>query len=473
MFNPLQGTFRHLAGLLARFGLIDETRGKRVADLAWPRMVTGLARKSQQTADVAMIGIALGPAAIASLAFASAYWAISNSFTLSLTGGTLNQVSQRYGADARSELDLAVKQSVLIGLVIGSGFAIIYWLFSTPLIGLFDPDQRTAAFGASYLQVLGIAMIPNFFNTICSRTLAGADDTWIPMVIRAASAVINIVLNAVFIFGLGMGVAGAATGTVLAEFAATILFTWGFVFGRIPFIGEFPVRLSVTPPYFDAKLSGQLLKLAAPLIVRRSSMRLAMFPLLALLAVFGPTIVAAYEVARRVRGLANTPGWGFSMSASSLVGQELGKGAEDEAEAYGHDIIRFMFVTYLVIVTFLLVFARPITLLFVQKQTVVTDTVVFVRIGAISLLGKGIDNSMTGVLKGAGDNRWPLYAKFTGMYVFMIPLIYLGTITSLGIVGVYLAIIAETFVPAAITGYRFSSDKWKIVSRQYRPSSGD
>lgn len=473
MYNPLQHFFRWLAAQLSRFGLIDGVRGKRTADLAWPRMITGLARRSQRVADLVMVGFVAGPGAIAGLAFAAAYWAIGNSFTLSLTGGTINQVSQRFGADKHDELDLAVKQSVLIGLTLGIPLTVGYWLLAEPLVALLSSDPVPIRLGSTYLKFLGLAMVPNFMNTIASRTLAGADDTWIPMSIRATGATANIVLNTILIFGLGLGVLGAALGTVLAELLVTLMFVWGFLGGRIPYIGAFPVRLTITGPYFDADLSSQLLKVAMPLIVRRFAQKFARFPLLAILAMFGPAVVAAYEVARRVRGLAHTPGWGFNISASSLVGQELGKGNETKAQAYASDIIRFMLVVYIALTVILLVFARPITMVFVRDPSTLSETILFVRVGALALLGKGIDGVATGILKGAGDTSWPLYARFVGQYAFMLPIAYLGTVTPIGVIAVYAAFFAETAVPAAITWYRFRSGKWKIVSRSLRPSPTD
>jgi len=121
--------------------------------------------------------------------------------------------------------------------------------------------------------------------------------------------------------------------------------------------------------------------------------------------------------------------------------------------------------------------------------------------------GLGINQTLTGILKAAADNTWTMYAQFfsdplghepsndllacparrnrfalgseksvlnyscpSGKYVVLLPLVYVGTVTSLGIGAVYLAVVAETWSSAAVTGYRFVSGTWKEVSRAYRPS---
>lgn len=473
VYNPVKFTFRWIANQLAAAGFIDAARGERTADLAWPRMLTMFLRNSQRTADAAMVGIALGPAAIAGLAFATVYWGIGNSLSLGLANGTLTQVAQRFGAARHDALDLAVKQSVWIGILIALPFTLVFFLVPERLIGVFSADSTTVAYGAIYLQVLGFAMLFNFLNTIASRTLAGADDTWIPMSVRASGAFVNIVLNVIFIFGLGLGMAGAALGTLTAEVVVTVYFAVGFLRGHAPYVGPFPVELSVRPPYFDGHLARRLVKLAAPLVGRKLARRVASFPLLIFISTFGTAIVAAYEVSRRVQKQMSAPGTGFSMSASSLVGQELGNDNETGANAYCWDILRFSAVVYLVTGVFVFVFARPITFFFVQNPTAIDQTVPFIRVVAIALFGKGLDSSASGVLKGAGDTRWPLYARFVGLYLFLLPLAYLGTVSSLGIFALYLGLISEMWVPALITLYRLRSGTWKVVSRAYRPHASD
>lgn len=467
MRNPLKTTFRWIASVLAEFGIIDAGRGRRTADLSWPRMLTGFARLSQRTADVAMIGIAVGPAGIAGVAIATVYWGLGNSLSLGLAGGTISQVSQRYGAGDPARVDLAVKQSVWVGVLIALPFTLAYWTVPVELLELLTDDPATISHGSTYLSVLSIAMVPNFMNTIASRTLAGADDTWIPMSIRSSTAVLNVVFNAVLIFGMGLGVLGAAVGTVLAEAIATAVFSLGFLRGGTPLVGSFPVRLRAAPPYFDSGLSRRLLVVATPLMGRRLAEHAARFPLFAILALFGPTVVAAYEVSRRIRNLMNAPAWGFAISATSLVGQALGEGDEDEANAYGWDILRFSFVVYLAGGALVFAFARPITLLFVQEPGAVAETVPFVRVAVLSLIGKGIDGSATGVLRATGDTRWPLYGKFAGLWLVMLPLAYLGAVTPLGLLALYMAYVAETAVPAGVSLYRFWTGKWRAISRSY------
>jgi len=460
MRNPVAAAAHWFAGVLARRGVIDADRGARTVDLAWPRMVTGVARLSQRLADLAMVGAVLGPAAIAGLAFAFAYWQIGNTLSLGVSGGTIAQVSQRYGAGDHDEADLAVKQGLILGVAIALPLTALFVTYSTDLVSLLANDPATIAYGATYLAVAGLAIPFEFVNKVSSRTLVGADDARTPMLVRGSGAVANVVLNAVFIFGLGMGVVGAALATLIATVFVTAAFLLGFLVGRLPWSGPFPITLTTTGPFFDRRLMGELTSLSLPLMGRWLATTLVVFPVLAIVATFGPVVVAAFEVARQIRQLINAPNWGFSLAASSLVGQSIGGQDPSEARAYARDILRFTVVTFLVVSAVVFAFARPIAWVFVDDPGTVDRAVPFVRVAAVSAVGFGVDGATTGALRGSGDTRWPFYGKLVGLYGVMLPVAYLATVTPLGITALYLALLAETAVPAAVTYYRFRTGAW-------------
>lgn len=454
---------------LASLGIIDGERAERTTDLAWPRVVTGIARMSKTAADVAMVGLALGFPAIAGLGFAGPYWGMAFALGGGIAGGTISLVSQRYGAEVWHELDLAIKSSAVVTVLVTVPVAAGFWYFAEPLIGVLGAQGDALRYGADYLTVVALGVPFAGLNLIGSRALVGADDAWTPMMLRAGGAVVNIGLNAFLIFGLGFGVVGAALGTVLANVAVVATFVLGFLGVRLPVVGTFPVTLSPWRPYLERGLVRDLVEIATPLVFTNGSRTAASFPLLAIVATFGDPVVAAYEIAKRVRGLLNTPGWGFSLASSSLVGQALGTGDEDLADAYGREIILFAVAVYAVGAAFAFVFAEPITGLFVEDPSNLPIAAPFVQVAALSVVFWGVSGAATGPLRASGDTRWPFYANLLGLYVFAIPVAYLGSATALGLYGIYLSLAAETVVPAAVNYYRFATGRWKVVSRQYRP----
>lgn len=466
--KPIRAAIGGIGALLSRAGWVDRERARRVSDLAWPRIVTGIARMSKATADVAMVGSALGAAAIAGVGYAVPYWALAFMIGGGIAGGTISLVSQRYAADHAVEAGTAVKVSAVFAVLTMLPLMAAFWLVPEFLIGLLGADGQALAYGVEYLRVAAFAMPFAALNLVASRTLVGANDAWAPMVIRAGGAVANVALNAAFIFALDMGVTGAALGTVVANVAATGIFAFGLTRGALPFIGELPIRVDWKGANWNARTARRLARISAPLALTNLGKMGGQFPLLAIVSLFGPNVVAAFVVALRVRDLLNTPGWGFGLASSSLVGQSLGVGEEDEAGAYAQDTLRYAVTVYAIGAAAVFAFAGPISHLFVDDPAVVSTAAALIRATCVSVVLWGIMNAALGPLRASGDTRWPLYGQAAGLLLFTLPAAYLGAVTPLGIAGLYLALILETGVPAAVTYYRYRSEEWKLVSRTYR-----
>lgn len=458
---------------LERLGVIGAEQLRETFDLAWPRIVTGLAVRSKQLVDLALVGIAVGSTGTAGLAFAYAYWEVAVYLGIGLAGGTVSLVSQNFGGDETKRASLVVKQSALLALAITLPIVLGFVFFAEELIGLMGGDPASVGHGSVYLKIAAVGIPFEFLNLVASRTYAGVSDTFTPMVARAGGAVCNIGLSAVFIFGAGLGAAGAALGTTIATAAVTVVLAWGLLGRRYGVLGmdESPVRISARSRWWAPDLSRQLVEVSLPLMGRRVAEGLLAFPLLWIAATFGPAIVAAIEVGRRIRALINTVQWGLGTASSTLVGQRLGAGDEDTAEAYGTGIIRLTVLVYLCIVAFVVALAPIIASVFVDGPAEVAHAAGFVVVGAVSAIGLGVDGASTGALRGAGDTRWPFVASLIGRYGFALPVAGLGTVTALGMLGLHLALVLETFVPAAVTYWLFRTGQWKVISRRYRPSA--
>ena len=471
--NPLRLSILWVGYLLARFGLVDRERAKRTTDLAWPRIVTGLARMSKNAVDVAMVGIAVGPAAIAGVGFAGPFWGLAFAFGGGVAGGTIALVSQRYGAGAYDELGDAVRSSVLLVLVVTLPVAVVMATIPGFFISIITDSEAILREGSAYLQVVAFGIPFAGLNLIGSRTFVGMDDAWTPMVIRASGAVVNIVLSAILIFGLGMGVVGAALGTVLANVAVALLFITGLIAGGLPLMGRFPTAIDPMGSYVNREMIHSLIEIGLPVLGTSLVWTLAEVPLLSIVDLFGEDISAAYVIARRIAALMNVPGWGFGLAASSLVGQQLGAGDESLAETYGREIIRHSVAVYVFGAAAVFIFAEPIVSLFLSEPPDATfdAAVAFVRVASVAIIFQGLSGSAAGALNAAGDTRWPFYSQALGMFGLAIPVAYIGAVTPLGVVGIYLAFFAETSVPSAINYHRFSTGKWKAISREYRPDT--
>ncbi|WP_418282391.1 MATE family efflux transporter [Halorubrum sp. DTA98] len=471
--NPFRLAILAIGFALARVGLIDRERVVRTTDLAWPRIVTGIARMSKNAVDVAMVGVAVGTSAVAGVGFAGPFWGLAFAIGGGVAGGTIALVSQRYGAEAFDELGDAVRASTLLVVVVSLPVTVAFWTFPYELISLISSNERAIELGAAYLRIVGLGVPFAGLNLVGSRALVGCDDAYTAMQLRAGGAVANVFLSAWLVFGMGLGVEGAAWGTVLSNVAVAAAFAAGLAAGSLPGVGALPVAVDPFGSYRNPEMLRDLVAIGAPVGLRNLVWTVAEFPMLSILDVFGENTVAAFVIARRIWGIMNTPGWGFGLASSSLVGQELGTNDPAEAEAYARDIIRFSVATYVVSAVLIALFATDIVVLFADSadSPEVPIAVDLVYAACFAVVFQGVSGGAAGPLDAAGDTRIPFASQFVGMFCVSIPLAYLGATTALGLWGLYLAFVAETTVPAAINYWRFRTGKWKAISESYRPDA--
>jgi putative MATE family efflux protein len=467
----LAAIWASVAGLLDRAGVIDEGRLRDVFDLSWPRIVTGFAIMSKRTVDLAVVGIAVGTDAVAGITVANGFWTVGKFVFIGLAGGTLTLVSQNYGGDERNRATAVVQLSLLAAVVLAVPIALLYNRASVSLVGLIDGGADATTYGATYLAILAPGLLFEAVNLVASRTYAAVGNTTTPMAIRATGAVLNIALSATFVFAADLGVYGAGLGTTVATLLVTCIFVWGLTGRSYAGRGASPLPI-LSRVAIGRTLPQQLLSVSVPLVARRTAQGLVVFPLLAIAATFGPVVLAALGVARQIRQLLNSFTWGFSIAVSTLVGQALGAGKETLATAYSREVTTLSLLVYLLAGGVVLLAARPIAAVFVEP-TAVARTVPFVAAAAVSSVPLGVDGSITGTLRGAGDTRVPFAATLIGLYLVALPVAFLGTRLAVGASLLLLALVAETTVPALINLRRVRSGRWLEVSRAYRPSADE
>ncbi len=463
---------------LSRLGLVDRKKATEALDLAAPVMVTGAFRILLRVADFAMVGLALGDAAIAGLELGFQYFFIGFGLSLAVTSGTISVVSRLQGAGEPDRANVAVKQSLWLAVLVSVPLTVVSWLYAEPMVDLLTDDPAVVGHGATYLSIVMLSLLPRFWSMVASRALAGSGDTRTPMYVRLVTLPVNVVLNAVLIFGLGpiepFGVAGAAIGTAVANGLAAVVFLGIFLSGRRS------VRLPLGGPQVDAGLLTEIVRVAVPLSGMRLLQTSARFPFLFVVGAVSTPALAAFAVGRRVMLLAMMPAWGYSTAASTLVGQHLGAGEDDDADSYGWQTARIALVTQLLIAAVLAIAARPIAMLFGTDSPGLTVT--FIRVFAVAVAGFSLSRTMRGSLRGAGDTRWPAYGTFLGSYCYRIPVAALALPASfvvtvpligvtvspglgIGLPAVYAAIAGDYYVKAAVNTGRFYSGRWRAVAR--------
>lgn len=464
---------------LSRLGLLDREKGVTVFEIAVPAMVTGGIWTVLRLIDFFMVSVALNDAAVAGLAFGFQYYFIGFTIAMGLAGGTISLVSRFKGADEDARADFVVKQSLWLALSLAIPLAVVMSLGADQLVAVLTDDPAVIAAGGTYLGIVMVGTVFRFPSMVFAQALNGCGDTRTPMLVSLVTIPLNIVLNAFLIFGLGpaprLGIAGAAWGTVIAGIVGLVIFLAIYLSGR------FALRLRPGGRQWDTGMAVEIVRVGTPLVGRRMVNTVGNFPFLAILAVLGTPVVAAFAIGSRVMRFAMIPGYGYSTAASATVGQQLGADDPDAATAYGWQSVRIALATQVLIAAILVVAAGPIVRLFGTESPGLG--VWFIRILAVSVVGSSIAQTLQGGLRGAGDTTWPMYGSSLGMglrlgiAVLALPatalVVTAGPVSvspglGLGLGAVFVSLVVDRYARALVNIVRFRSGRWRAVARRSR-----
>src|SRR2546430_7495001 len=183
-----------------------------------------------------------------------------------------------------------------------------------------------------------------------------------------------------------------------------------------------------------------------------------------MVVVFGTEILAAHQIGLRIQSFAFMPGCGVAVAATALVGQTLGARDAVAAERSGGEATKFSVAVMSVIAIVIFLLAEPIARGFIGDPVVVSWSVTFIRIHAISIPAVGIFFAIDGALRGAGDTRFPLMTSLSGMYAVRLPLSLLfGFVLGWGLVGEWSPLVTSYYYPSVVIANHFRRGKWKAL----------
>jgi putative MATE family efflux protein len=315
-------------------------------------------------------------------------------------------VAQAMGAQRRLDCGAITWQGVYItGLAWLPMF--ILGLYALPLVRLMAPSPELLEPTALYLRIELLGGLPALLNMTMVGFFRGIGDTRTPLVVVLVVELLVVILDVLLIFGVAgcprLGIAGAALATVIARTVGTVLYLGLFLRRgrREGFLAQW--RLP-----FDRHLCWHLVGVSWP-IGAEGALELGAWTLFtAFIARLGTVHAAAHAIAMRVTSLSYMAGYGLCVSATTLVGQYLG--------AHNRAAARRSMVSCLVLVLGLMgslglgffVGRYPLVHIFTHDEAVIALGVRVLLWVALLQVFDGINLIAVGVLRGAGNTRWPM-----------------------------------------------------------------
>jgi putative MATE family efflux protein len=367
-------------------------------------------------------------------------------------------VARRTGEKKPKEAAEAAIQALFLMILISLPLGLLGLFFARDILALMGANEVVLATGTTYARIEIGANIIVMLLFLNNGVFRGAGDASIAMRVLWLANILNMILGPIFIFGLGMGVTGAALATTLGR-GIGVLYQFRTFFrpGSVIRLNEarFAPDKRTILEMFRVSLGGMgqfLLHSASWIFMVR------------LLSIFGSAAVAGYTIAIRVVIFTILPSWGLANAAATMVGQNLGAKQPDRAEravwmAAGYNMIFLTTVS-----VFFFAFAPGIIGIFSKDPNVLANGVRCLRVICLGYVFFAYGMVIGQAFNGAGDTRTPTIMNAFCFWVFQIPLGYLLARTfGFGPTGVFIAQSSSFSLVAIVSIIIFRRGKWKEV----------
>ncbi|MCC2591902.1 MATE family efflux transporter [Tessaracoccus sp. OS52] len=374
----------------------DKGLDRRILALAVPAFAALVAQPLFLLADTAIVG-QLGTLPLAGLGAGVTITSTIVGLAVFLAYGSTAVVSRQLGAGNRGRaLELGV-QAMWLALALAVAVAWLVWLAAPHLASWLGATGEVHGHAVAYAR-WSLPGLPGMLLMLAATgTLRGLADASTPLVLAFGAAATNVVLDLVFVFGLGMGVAGSGLATAVAE---TLMgFTAAWVVGR----GARREGASLRPTVTGMRSS---LVVGTPLLMRTVTLRAALVLTTWVAANKGAVALAGHQVTYNVWGFLSYALDALGIAGQTLIGMALGAGSVEQARAITRRMVRWSVGAGLVLGALTIAARHQIAWLF-SPDDAVRDAVSagLVVVGATLTLTAYVC-LMDGVLIGAGDGRY-------------------------------------------------------------------
>jgi len=408
----------------------------KVVALAAPLMVRAALQTTQSLIDMFWVG-KLGPASIAAVAMSGMIIMVLFTIIAGISTGTMALVARYVGANDRKKADTVATQSIFLAVAMATVAVAVGLLFTEKLFLILGAGPDVLEAGIGYLKILLVGGITMFLLFLGSSILQGAGDTITPMKLMVLANVINIILDPIFIFGIGvprMNTSGAAVATVISQAVAAILVLWRLSNGRSV------VHIHLKEWKIKLESLKAILKIGLPSSLQLFFRSIMGIVLISIVATFGTAAVAAYGLGMRLQMVILMPAFALGGAAATLVGQNLGAGQIGRAKKSAWVAVVFDMIIMAFISILFFSLAYKIMGIFNKNQEVVALGAKYLRITTPFYIFIAFGIVLNRALAGAGETLIPMIITLLSLWGFQIPMAVFLSKGSLGIIGIWWAI---------------------------------
>lgn len=403
------------------FEPMDMTEGKpwkSIAMFSIPMLVGNIAQQLYSTVDSIVVGHYVGDNALAAVGSAAPLFNMLLVLFVGISAGVGIMVSQYFGAKSRQELSKTIGTSITLTAVIS-----LFMMIGTPplirgLLQMLNTPASILDDCTAYLVILMYGIAGMAYYNILSGILRGMGDSFSALIYLLIATVINIVLDVLFVAQFDMGVAGVSLATVIAQGISSAMCLWKLMHMREVFdLGKKELMMS-------KQYVAQIVKLGLPSGLTQAILSSAMIVVQSLTNSFGELFIAANVIVMRVDGFAMMPNFSFGMAMTTYAGQNVGAKKYDRVVQGAKQGTILAVACSTVITGVILLFGKYLMAIFTNTTELVEMSYYMMSILAVGYIAMAVTQSLSGVMRGAGDTVTPMWISLLTTVMLRVPIAY-------------------------------------------------
>ena len=434
-----------------------------VIAIAWPALLESFLLHLASMVNTMMVG-GLGTWAIASIGYCNQPRLLIASVFQAFNTGCTALIARAKGAQNPVEANSIIHQAILFSMIASVVLAALGYMFATPMVVFMGASEEATILGSTqYLRIIMLTFPANAFSLSVTAALRGIGITRVAMIYNVTANIINVAIGFLLIngrFGFpALGVRGAAIGLGSGQVAAMLI-----AFAAIR-RGADMIRFSFRDLLkADISIFRRIIKIGTPAMFEQLFMRGGNIMFARIVASLGTVAFATHQIVMNIHQTTFMNGQAFGISATSLLGQSLGRERPDQGRASVQLCRRYALFISLSFALVLAVFGRQLVSLYTDDAGVIAMGSMLLMIVAVIQPFQSSQQVLAGALRGAGDTKAVAICIFIGIVVIrptVSALLVYGA--GIGLMGVWLALVLDQGTRSFYTMLRFLSDKWKTI----------
>ena len=329
---------------------------------ALPMILGNLLQQFYNIADTLIVGRYLGANALAAVGAAYALMTFLTSILLGLCMGSGAVFSLRYGEKNEKLLKKSIFVSFVMIAAVALAVNVAEFLFIDPIMGLLCVPAEIYSMMREYLWMIFWGILAVFLYNFFASLLRSVGNSFVPLLFLGIAAVLNVVLDLVFVLVFNWGVAGAAGATVIAQYVSGIGIAI-YTYVKMP---EF--RVAGSDMGMDRGVLREISQFSVLTCAQQSVMNFGILMVQGLVNSFGTVVMAAFAAAVKIDSFAYMPVQDFGNAFSTFIAQNYGAGKKDRIKA-GIKSAVMVSVSFCIMISLVVwIFAEKLMLIFVQPQ---------------------------------------------------------------------------------------------------------